>query len=71
MINRKGENLLPILSLRNNRTFEETTLETMIDENGFITIDVNTLDSGVYTLYVGFIDHFDDLQLQVLYMFEK
>ena len=71
VINRKGENLLPILSLRNNRTFEETTLETMIDENGFITIDVNTLDSGVYTLYVGFIDHFDDLQLQVLYMFEK
>ena len=71
VINRKGENLLPILSLRNNRTFEETTLETMIDENGFITIDVNTLESGVYTLYVGFIDHFDDLQLQVLYMFEK
>lgn len=71
VINRKGEALSPILSIRNNRTVEDTQVETIIDEDGFITIDTTSLESSVYSLYVVFSDDFDDLKLQVLYMFNN
>lgn len=71
VINRKGEALSPILGIRNNKTLEDTQVETIIDEDGFITIDTTSLESSVYSLYVTCFDDFDDLKLQVLYMFNN
>lgn len=71
VINRKGESISPILSIRNNKTLEDTQVETIIDEEGFITIDTTSLKSSIYSLYIEFLDDFDDLKLQVLYMFKN
>lgn len=71
VINRKGDMLTPMLNLRNNLTLEDTELETIMDEEGYITLDITELESSTYSLYITFIDDYDDLKLQVLYMFKN
>ena len=70
-INRGEEALTPVLSLRNNLTFEEKTLDFSVDEDGYITLDVTTLESGTYSLYISYVDEMDNFMIQTLYMLKK
>ena len=71
LTNRNGERLTPELSLRNNLTFKDSVVETMIDEDGYITVDTTKLASSTYTLYAHYVDEGEELKVQVIYMFQN
>ena len=69
---RQGNVLLPsILVIRHNKTYEEVKvdLKSLMNDEGVITLDTTSLESGVYSLFLGYESVADNYQAQVLYMF--
>lgn len=61
------------MTIRNNQTLEDTTLDLdeCVDENGVISFDTTNLDSVVYSVYLVYEDTNDNYLSQVLFMFSN
>ena len=72
VINRQGERVIPSsIMVRHNQTFTEMPIDlaTSMNENGVISFDTTSYETGSYSVFIAYENEADNYQAQVLYMF--
>ena len=72
VINRQGERVIPSsIMVRHNQTFTEMPIDlaTSMNENGVISFDSTSYETGSYSVFIAYENEADNYQAQVLYMF--
>lgn len=72
VINRQGERVIPSsIMVRHNQTFTEMPIDlaTSMNENGVISFDTTSYETGSYSVFIVYENEADNYQAQVLYMF--
>ena len=72
VINRQGERVIPSsIMVRHNQTFTEMPIDlaTSMNENGVISFDTTSYETGRYSVFIAYENEADNYQAQVLYMF--
>ncbi|MBS3197610.1 NPCBM/NEW2 domain-containing protein [Turicibacter bilis] len=72
VINRQGERVIPSsIMVRHNQTFTEMPIDLAIsmNENGVISFDTTSYETGSYSVFIAYENEADNYQAQVLYMF--
>ena len=72
VINRQGERVIPSsIMVRHNQTFTEMPIDlaTSMNENGVISFDTTSYETGIYSVFIAYENEADNYQAQVLYMF--
>lgn len=72
IINRQGECVIPSsIMVRHNQTFTEMPIDlaTSMNENGVISFDTTSYETGSYSVFIVYENEVDNYQAQVLYMF--
>ena len=72
VINRQGERVIPSsIMVRHNQTFTEMPIDlaTSMNENGVISFDTTSYETGSYSVFIVYENEVDNYQAQVLYMF--
>ena len=72
VINRQSERVIPSgIMVRHNQTFTEMPIDlaTSMNENGVISFDTTSYETGSYSVFIVYENEADNYQAQVLYMF--
>ena len=72
VIKRQGERVIPSsIMVRHNQTFTEMPIDlaTSMNENGVISFDTTSYETGSYSVFIVYENEADNYQAQVLYMF--